>query len=94
MSKIHFLTQKGKLLSLGVINRVQQIIDRAAMKFTIRRVITSAPLWVSAVGVGESDPEHHGTSLAERSQSAWLLQSAFSSQFPVFKAALKVELVQ
>lgn len=36
MSKIHFLTQKGKLLSLSVINRVQQIIDRAAMKFMIR----------------------------------------------------------
>lgn len=36
MSKIHFLTQKDKLLSLNVINRVQKIIDRAAMKFMTR----------------------------------------------------------
>lgn len=36
MSKIHFLTQKDKLLSFNVINRVQKIIDRAAMKFMTR----------------------------------------------------------
>ena len=36
MSKINFLTQKGILLRLNVINRVQQIIDRATMKSGIR----------------------------------------------------------
>lgn len=59
MSKIYFLTQKGKLLSLSVISRVQQIIDGAAMKFMIRRIISFTPIWVLAVGVGESGPEYH-----------------------------------
>lgn len=51
MSKIHFLTQKGKLLSLSVMNWVQQIIDRTATKFLIKWNTTFTSIWVFAVMV-------------------------------------------
>lgn len=94
MSKILFLTPKGKLLSLSVINRVQQITDGAAVKFMIRRNITSTPIRVLAVRGGASGPEQHRTTSAEQSKVCVALLKCLVIAASCFYTALKVELPQ
>lgn len=68
MSQVHFLTQKGNLLSLNVITRVQQIIDRIAMKFMIRQNIIFTPIWVFAVRVESGRLRPNKTGLLSRAR--------------------------